>query len=355
MEVPPPQTQLPQPPPPGGGFTTLPTSGGSPDTNTTVTGVSAETTGDGGGIRLVVRFDGAVPVWAVHSSSRGQMLWLELSAPAAETQHANNLGRYSYGLYSSTTASWLTVNGRGTQEYRAAMRDSSLVLDVRTAAPVSGGGMIGLQGATDLVERFLADQVKGSNLDQYLSPTAQAQYAKLPPFRPTEYSIVRHSGQVPDTLLYEVRLSSQEAFTDQFLFVTAAGGSPEISLILGHQPVTRPADSDGRAALAVAFSYLDAWAKRDANGMYAALATAAQQSLTAEQKVLLGGLSNPHPFRYEIHAIEKIGQGCYRLQVLRSEEYTGEGELGRGIGPLYVTQADGRYGVLLQGACGAVP
>jgi hypothetical protein len=246
------------------------------------------------------------------------------------------------------------VNGPGIQEYRTEAGDNSLVLGVRPAAeaaPVRDSGGKGLEGAKEVVESFLAGQVQGADVRPFLDETARAQFSRLPAFRPTEYKIIRQSGQTPDTLLYEVRLSNQDAFTDQFLVVTPGGSGPQISLALGHPPVDRPADPDGRAALTAAFAYLDAWMMRDAKGMYAALAPSSQQSLTKEQGMLLGGPSNPHPFRYEIHAVERIVPGCYRMQVLQSMEYTGDGELGRGIGPLHVRQEGGRYGVLLESDC----
>jgi hypothetical protein len=64
------------------------------------------------------------------------------------------------------------------------------------------------------------------------------------------------------------------------------------------------------------------------------------------------GVSNPHPFRFEIQGLAPAGPDCWRFDVLRSEEYTGEGELGWGVGPLFVAREAGRFGALWDKTCG---
>jgi hypothetical protein len=325
-----------------------------------VESINVEPAADGAQIRITFR-DG-VPVWSTHTGVHGQQLFLELGAPLAPGLAQSGKGAdvpvaVSGGPFSAQV-SVATIRNRVLYDVQEAAR--TLTVAVRRGGPALESGAPpatpGMERADSLVAAFLQARVgSGAWPTQYMSDLALLQYQHLYGAAPPAvraYRDWRQSGQWPgDAAIHLVRIEGDGWFADEMIYVTARDGEPQVGMVLGHPPVPVPASADGQAALRAAQAFLEAQARRDRTGMWAALSPSAQQQLGSVQAVGVG-VSNPHPFRFEIQGLAPAGPDCWRFDVLRSEEYTGEGELGWGVGPLFVAREAGRFGALWDKTCG---
>lgn len=334
--------------------------GGAPGLNTVIESIAVAPLAGGADIRITFR-DG-VPVWSAHVGVHGQQLFLDLGAPLVAGLTKSGRGAdLPVTIAGAPSGALVTVAAIPERiQYEVAAADRALTVRARKAGRTLEVGPPpanpGMERADSLVAAFLQARVGTSVVPTaHLSDLARLQYQHLYGNEPKvvkSYRDWRQSAQWPgDAAFHLVRVAGDGWFADEMIYVTANDGEPQIALVLGHPPVAVPADPDGQAALRTAESFLDAQSRRDREAMWAALSPSARAQLGSVQAIG-AGLSNPHAFRFEIQGLRQAAPDCWRFDVLRSQEYTGEGELGWAVGPLFVTKEAGRLGALWDKSCG---